>query len=387
MVNRSRAWGFGAVLTLAMGAGPLIVFSISALSPILIQDLGIDRVQLGILATVTYVAAMPLCLAAGRVLRHVSPRRILVMLFLLTAVALVSVGGASAWPLLCVAAACSGVVQSLSNPVTNLLVSQAPPEQPRGVVMGVKQAGVQMAQLIAGVLPLAALLISWRAAVLCLLVVPVVAVGLTLTNLKSEDWRKVASVTVKGFPPRAWWLFAYTLFVATAVQATNMYLPLFGVERLRIDPAVAGASMLIIGALGMISRISWGRVMDGPLRPSTALRVLALSSMAGCVSFVLANISGVSALFWVGVVLHGAGAIAANVVIIHALIDCVEPGQVASASGYQALAQYVGFAVGPLSFGVLVDLSDSYLVAWSLALASYVAALAIAWRFLPRSER
>ena len=253
----------GVVLTLAMGVGPLVIFSLSSLAPELVVDLGVHRVQLGLLATVAYLAAAPLCLMAGPLLRWLDASTVLLLLFGLAAIALALISGARSWWWLCSAAFLSGVVQSMSNPVTNLLVSTSS-DRRRGALMGVKQAGVQMGQLCAGIVALAALLVSWRAA----------------------------------------------------------------------------------GIFG------------------------------------LATATGNPVVLWTGVVVHAAGAIAANVVIIHALITIVRPEQVAAASGFQALAQYLGFAVGPLSFGLLVDQAGSYAVGWVLVATGYLTALAIA-RFAP----
>ena len=371
----------GVVLTLAMGVGPLVIFSLSSLAPELVVDLGVHRVQLGLLATVAYLAAAPLCLMAGPLLRWLDASTVLLLLFGLAAIALALISGARSWWWLCSAAFLSGVVQSMSNPVTNLLVSTSS-DRRRGALMGVKQAGVQMGQLCAGIVALAALLVSWRAAALA--TVPICLLGLVLTFglRRTHAPPTVVSTGPAGLPREAWWLFAYSLFVAVAVQASNVYLPLFATERIGLTSAVAGSTMTLIGMLGIASRIGWGRASDGPRSASSSLRILAGTSLVAAGIFGLATATGNPVVLWTGVVVHAAGAIAANVVIIHALITIVRPEQVAAASGFQALAQYLGFAVGPLSFGLLVDQAGSYAVGWVLVATGYLTALAIA-RFAP----
>jgi predicted MFS family arabinose efflux permease len=383
-----RTLRFGLVLTLTMGVGPLIMFAMGALGPALTVEFGLDRVELGLLSTVAYLVSAPICLAAGRILRVISPRHLLLATFALTALALVAFGLASSWWWLVVAAALSGVVQSFSNPTTNLLVSVAPTDRSRGTVMGVKQAGVQMAQLVAGLLPLAALLVHWRITVLAFVLVAVGGGVLTLTSVSREVGRGLRNGrTSRGLPRRAWWLFGYTFCTASSVMATNTYLPLFGVERLDLTPSVAGATMIIAGVLGMSGRIGWGRATDWIRRPSRALVVLALISLAGGALFGAASVTGVGWLLWAGVVCHGGGAVAANVVIIYALIECVRPDQVAGASGYQALAQCLGFALGPLLFGAVVEASESYVVGWIVVAAGYGVALAVARTALRSGDR
>jgi predicted MFS family arabinose efflux permease len=369
------------VLTLAMGVGPLVIFTLSSLGPELVVDLGVQRVQLGLFATVAYLAAAPLCLMAGPFLRWLNANTVLLLLFGLAAIALALISGARSWWWLCGAAFLSGVVQSMSNPVTNLLVSTSS-DRRRGALMGVKQAGVQMGQLCAGIVALAALIVSWRVAALATVPICLLALVLTFGLRRTHAPPTVISAGPGGLPREAWWLFAYTFFVAIAVQASNVYLPLFGTERIGLTSAVAGSTMTLIGLLGIASRIAWGRASDGPRKASSSLRILASTSLLAAGIFGLATVTGNPAVLWIGVVVHAAGAIAANVVTIHALITIVRPEQVAAASGYQALAQYLGFAVGPLSFGLVIDLAGGYALGWGLVAAGYLMALMIA-RFAP----
>lgn len=371
----------GVVLTLAMGVGPLVIFTLSSLSPQLVSFLGVQRVQFGLLATVTYLAAAPLCLMAGPIMRWLDATTVLFTLFVLAAVALALVSGAQSWGWLVCAAFLSGVVQSMSNPVTNLLVSTSSSPR-RGALMGVKQAGVQMGQLCAGVVALAALVVSWRAASFATVLICVFALLLTVGLRRTRAQPSVVSAGPRGLPRQAWWLFAYSFCVALAVQATNVYLPLFGTERIGLSPSVAGSTMTLVGLLGIASRIGWGRASDGPRSASSALRILVGTSLVAASVLGVATVSASPALLWTGVIIHAAGAIAANVVIIHALITIVRPEQVAAASGYQALAQYLGFSVGPVSFGLLVDHVGTYAVGWAMVALGYLVALSIA-RFAP----
>lgn len=58
--------GLAAAMAVAMGAGPLIVYSISTLSPFLVPALDLTRTQYGSLATLTSVQRhSPRCEQAG----------------------------------------------------------------------------------------------------------------------------------------------------------------------------------------------------------------------------------------------------------------------------------------------------------------------------------
>jgi predicted MFS family arabinose efflux permease len=380
-----RSLRLGVTLTMMMGIGPAIMFAMSALGPELIHTLHLSRIAFGSLSTVAYLAAAPGCLMAGRILSVVSARRLLLGCFGLAVAAFLLVGTARSMLGLVLAACLSGVIQSLSNPVTNQLVAATPDVARRGTITGVKQAGVQMGQLIAGLLPVVALVISWRLAVCLLVPVALLAIHLAATSVPARTERP-ARVRGGRLPAQAWWLFAYSFFVALAVMATNVYLPLFGVQAVGISSAAAGTTLVMAGVLGMLGRIGWGRAMDSLPRLDLALAVLALLSLLGSLTLLAAALSGAAWVMWSGVFLHGVGAIAANAVIVHALLTTLERHQLATASGLQALAQYLGFAVGPIAFGSLVETTDSYVWAWAAAGASYLVAVTIAVLVIGRNQ-
>src|SRR5262249_42396980 len=149
----------------------------------------------------------------GRLIDVYSERTTMFVLHLGSGVALVLAALAQSYLLLVAAVVTSGCLQSLSNPVTNRLVSAYAPRRRRGILMGVKQAGVQMAQFSAGLaMPSLALLVGWRGGL-------GVATGLAVLGLLLT-WRHIprarkagrrGSVTRRGgtVPRAVWWLTAY----------------------------------------------------------------------------------------------------------------------------------------------------------------------------------
>ena len=85
--------------------------------------------------------------------------------FAIAAATLVGMALAPAYPVMLLAAGLAGLALATGNPVTNKLVAVHLPPGSRGLVMGGKQAGVQVGAFLAGALlaPLAAQA-GWRAA-------------------------------------------------------------------------------------------------------------------------------------------------------------------------------------------------------------------------------
>ncbi|WP_309238988.1 MFS transporter, partial [Streptomyces lunaelactis] len=155
-----------ALLTCAMAFSMMQLFLLGALGPRLVDELDVSPTLLGLTTTVGFGAAAVLSPVGGRVVDRVGPRRCLVALLLVSAVALALIGSAPGAGLLLAAVALGGLPQALANPATNKAILATVPPERRGSVTGMKQSGVQLGAFAAG-LPLAALagVAGWRGAV------------------------------------------------------------------------------------------------------------------------------------------------------------------------------------------------------------------------------
>lgn len=154
------------LLTRAMAFSMMQLFLLGALGPRLVADLGVSPTVFGLTTTVGFATAAVLSPAGGRVVDRVGPRRCLVALLVVAAVALALIRTTPGSGALLAAVALGGLPQALANPATNKAILAAVPPARRGSVTGVKQSGVQLGAFAAG-LPLAALagLTGWRGAV------------------------------------------------------------------------------------------------------------------------------------------------------------------------------------------------------------------------------
>lgn len=374
-----------------MGVGPLAVYLLSALSPLVTTALGLSRAQFGLLATVGFAAAAVASAVVGRAVDLLSPRVVMVVLFVGAGLALLMEAVAQSYAWLLAAVILSGSVQALSNPVTNQLVAVRAPIGGRGLLMGVKQSGVQMSQLLAGLaLPAVAAAIGWRGAAGLSALVAFLGLALVTRNVPTRTIaHDHSNLRVVALPNAVWWLAAYAFVSGAAVQATNNYLPLFGYERVGMSATASGMTAAVVGGVGLASRIIWGRVAERLLHPPQALTLLAASSALSGVLLLSSSVTGVAGLMWVGAVIFGASGVAANVVVMLALLRDSPSHVVGTASGVLAVGQYVGFAAGPVSFGLMVDDVSDYTTAWAVVVAVFVVAavLALLWGVKGRHVR
>lgn len=388
--REDTSYGFAALLVLVMGAGPLVLYAVTALAPLVVAELGLSRADLGTLAAVTFVTAAICSALGGRLVDRGNERRITAGILAGAAVSLGLVAVAPQLGWLIAAAAVSGAAQSLSNPVTNRLVSAHAPAHRLGVLVGVKQSGVQLGQLVAGaLLPSIAVAVGWRVAVGCAALIVLSGVVAVRSAVPVEAQPPLhAPRQQRRLPTAVWWLFGYTFLTAAALQATNVYLPLFAHQQLGIPVTAAGMTAAVAGGTGVMARILWSRLAQRPAARRPLMLVLALAASAGLVLLIAAETLALPWLLWPAVVVHGATALGSNAVVMVTVIGSAQRA-VGAASGVLAFGLYLGFAVGPLAFGFAVDGRPAFTPAWTVAAVAYLAAalLVVTWWSLTRRRR
>jgi predicted MFS family arabinose efflux permease len=284
-----------------------------------------------------------------------------------------------------VCAAFGGGSIAASNPTTNKLVAVHIPPGQRGVIMGVKQSGVQIGAFAAGAIlaPIAAWL-GWRAALLLTAALPFLGILGTLVVVPPDriETNSSESRNERRAPMSSavWWLTAYAFLMGSGVSAVTAYLPLYAVERLDFSFQTAGAVAAVIGLVGIAGRIAWGFVSDRRSGFVMPLLMMAIGAVASVLLLIAAERSWV--LVWLGALLLGATAVTWNSVGMLAVIATTGPAAAGRASGYVLFGFYGGFVGSPLLFGTIVDNTDRYEVAWSIVAAIFVLAAVVigAWQ-------
>ena len=158
-----------------MGTSTFAGYAFGVLGPNLIGEFEISRFQLGLLTTCFFLVGGPLSLAAGRATDRFGARRVMLVSFGISGLATqIAMAVAPAYPAMLLAAAVlPASAPAAGNPVTNKLIAIHLPPGRRGLVMGGKQAGVQVGAFLAGALlaPLA-VQVGWREALAWSAVVP-----------------------------------------------------------------------------------------------------------------------------------------------------------------------------------------------------------------------
>ncbi|WP_406055311.1 MFS transporter [Streptomyces sp. NBC_01077] len=378
--------GLTALLTTAMAFSMMQLFLIGALGPRLVDRLGVSETVLGLTTTVGFGTAAVLSPVGGRIVDRVGPRRALVALLAVSAVALGLIGAAPGPALLLAAVALGGLPQALANPATNKAILAAVPAPKRGAVTGAKQSGVQFGAFAAG-LPLAAAagFLGWRGAVW-------VAAGAAFLAALWARRALPADAPAKGgttlrTPSRPSgpvpWLAAFSFFLGAGIASVNTYLALFGAQRLGMGPAVAGALVAVLGVAGIAGRVGWSRAAT-PGRAPWLPGLLAGGAIGAAV--LLAVAPRFEPLVWVAAVAVGLFAVSGNAVSMVLVMQRSAPGRAGQDSALVAAGFFAGFAVGPPLFGLLAE-RGRYGEGWILVAVEFAVAGTVAFAWALRDRR
>lgn len=361
-----------AMLTCAMGIGPLINLALSSISAVVIDDLGITAGQYGWISTVCFTVAAIGSMYAGRLSDRISDRAQMVIIFGGSALAFGLAAMTSSFFWLLGAIIVSGLSQAMANPTTNRLTGLHAPAGKQAGWIGLKQSGQQAAQFAAGALfPSLSLAFGWRgAAALCgllaalLLIWALLQVGPRQAAFHAAASALSDSAAKQPLSPRVLFFAAQACIASIGLTATNVYLPLFGVRELDFPVVLGGVVVSVIGIVGVTSRILWARSMTAGRGTNNLLVVLGAGAVVGSLALVAAGISGEPAFLWIGAVLHGMMALGINVVVMAGVMRVVTTASVGRATGTVSLGLFAGIALGPLVMGSVLDATQSFTIGW-----------------------
>lgn len=369
-----------------MSTGTLMVAIVSVLAPFIIAEFSLSRAQLGSLTSILFLIGALSSPLAGRAVDRLGGRRILILTFVTSACAAVTLASASNYLWVATAMFIGGFALGGANPVTNKLVYNYVVPERRGLTIGVKQAGQPLGTFLGGLLlPLAALHLSWEGAVLSAASLSIVGALVTVKLLPKES-RLPARRKRKGFGAPVKWVGTYAFLMGAGMASVSTYLPLYAQERVGLPVAAAGMVASLMGVAGMASRIVWGRTSDRFAHISYPLAIIAGSSIGSILLILTAEHLGPWAL-WVGAFLYGGTALGWNSVGMLAMVTEMEVSDAGTAAGVVVFAFYGGMILSPVAFGRIVDVTSTYSLGWTFIALLFSIACATAARWWQISRR
>lgn len=381
-----------------MAASTFATLGTSALAPYLRTSLHLSTFEVGLIPGLVFLGALAVSVPAGHITDRIGAGRALTLAQLGVASG-VTVAALAAGRLSFLAGiAIAGIGYGAVNPATNVLSTGLVPRRRRALFLSVKQMGVTLGGLTAGLaLPRIAQALGWRVAMLAAVGVLLsgAAAGRWISSRERAGWFGLTSqqaarprpsavhVSVPGGRPTA--LFG---FLMSGVQLSLAgYLTLYLVEAHRFSKTTAGAALSVAFAAACIGRIAWGWVSDRCFTSHATTLVLVSGASVAGLAAMASGVTGSS--LWLIVVMIGLSSIGWNGVYMALITDSAGPGGLGRATGRGLTAIYAGVAVVPPLLGAIKDIAGSWSAVWAVSIGAVLlaaATLAISPRRLVRVD-
>jgi ACS family hexuronate transporter-like MFS transporter len=362
----------------SLGSGGLAL-----LGPALVAELDLTRAQLGLLATAVFLGAGLALPFAGQLSDRYGARRPFALALGLCGAGLALAAAASGLAWLLAAVVVYGLGYGAARPPAARAIADWVPPHRRGIAMGLTATGASLAGLVCGwLVPPVVDTVGWRAVLAALGMATAGAAGLAWLGYRDGEperstVRRVAALGHALRDRRMRRLCAATCLQAGAALSTTAFLVLFLRERIGLGLGEAGALFALAHAAGTVGRVGWGVLGDGVFggRYETALAVVAGLAAAATLALGAAGAHAPPSLLWVLIFAVGATALGWNGLSSALAMRIAGRSASATASGLNLVAFSLGAVVFPPLFGVLVDATGSYGVAFLANAAASLAAV------------
>ena len=389
-------WVWPLLATLIMQAtAAFLTRLIPTLAPALLDELSWSETAIGYLASLGTVGSILFLFAGAPLIRRAGPIRALQIGIGLGVVGIAALALPFAFAA-ALGALLIGFGYGPSTPAGSEVLQRHAPARHRNLVFSIKQAGVPIGGVLAGVaLPIIAEALGWRAALVFAALVAIAAVAateplrdridaerdrglrlrprvfLSLDNLR----RPLASLRGAGEMQR----MAFVGACFAIGQGTWMaFLVTYLVARLGLTLPQAGFVFAAMQTSGIAGRLLLGWMADRMGSGVLTLKLVAITSAVTSVALalttrewslgaltVLAAIGGVTVSSWNGVQIAEVARLA-------------PPGRIADTTAGSTILIFLGYVVGPAAFAALVALTGRFDLAFhAVALVTLTALVAL----------
>ncbi len=385
-----RTLGLLAETTAAQALGTMAVLTIPAIAPEVGAALDVAPGFVGNQVGLVYLAAALCSLGAGSLVAAVGPWRTSQIAMLLAA------GGSLLASIphlagLALGSVAIGLAYGLLNPAASDLLARHTPPSRRNLVFAIKQTGVPLGGVGAGLIaPPLALAAGWSAPLW------LVAAGGLLLAVASQParagwdagrplgtrsgWQVLGGFRLLGISATLPWLAGASFFFSAVQLCVIAFLVVILVEEAGLGLVMAGTVLAAAQVAGAVGRVLWGVVADQLQDGLLVLLGLAALMAAGSAAVTWLSPAWPVPLLAAAFMLLGATAVGWNGVYLSEIARLSPASAVSAVTGSAMCITFAGVVVGPALFSALHGPLGGYargywlLVAFSLAGAGCVAA-------------
>jgi sugar phosphate permease len=364
--------------------------AIPPLIPFFQPELKLTYSQVGSLMTFLYLGAILMSLPAGSITDRLGVKKTLVFSQIFTGFFVALLGLIGNYLAAIFFTFIVGLGYGMANPPTTKGIMILVEEKNRGLAMSAKQTGVPIAGgLAAAVLPPLALFFSWKFSFVVAGAF-ISAAGLLAQVLYHPQENKflLPKPNSSAPSPQEWkkiyrnrniiFLSIAGAFCALVQSSLFTYTILYLKDTQNFDLIYAAFCLTLMNIGGILGRVLWGVLSDRLFKGSRKIVLQLLVSLIFLATLILGlNLKLPTILLIAILFVLGASAIGWNGVY-HAFIGEISGKEMAGrATGLTMAIVFVGAVIGPVLFGKIVDLYQSYNLAWFSLCAAMVGAFAV----------
>ncbi|HEX2987370.1 MAG TPA: MFS transporter [Chloroflexota bacterium] len=377
-------WVALALAMLSQTSSSFILSVLTPIVPLFQSDLGISKAEVGLLFSATSVGAWSVVLLAGYLTDRFGIRKVMSTALMVAGSMLLCMAAVGSFVQAMVVMFVAGMFRGPVFPSSTKAVLTWFPPQARATAMGVKQMGLPVSGVVAAtILPGLGLALGWRSAVAIpglLIILAGVTAAVFYRAAPGEQTMARSSVGFKqamGVMIRNRMLLMVCLlcFCFLVVQlAMISYLAVYFKEVALLDTfpdessriIAAGGFLAVCQIGGAIARVGWGAMSDRLFHGRRAVVLAIVGALTMSMSVLFASLGPGHPLWALGLsaFCFGVTAVGWNGVYNALLTETVGSQYAATGVGLTMTLTELGTISGPPLFGLVLDVTASYQVAW-----------------------
>ena len=351
------------ITTFIQAASSAAVIGPTVAAPLLLQRLALGPAAVGLFVALVYLGAMFATQIGAFVVRRWGPIRASQLALLCSALGLLLLA-TQPLPLVTLGAVFIGLGYGPITPASSEMLSRTTAPRHYSIVFSIKQTGVPLGGVLAGLMVPALVSLGGPVGALCGVAVLCLVAALSAAPLHREldrgrdpgaRWpspRQVLAPTRLVATHAVLRALALCSFIFSMVQVSlTSYMVSFLTGDLHWSLTAAGAALAASQVAGVVARVGWGFVSDRWLGPRRMLLALALGMTTCSVLMPLLDSASQAPLVVALLCLFGATAVGWNGVYLGTVARVAPPGQAGTATAGTLFFTFFGVVVGPPMFG------------------------------------
>jgi len=376
--------GMVAVQILISGMG----LTLPVLAPVAAPDFGVEPHLVGYYFALHYAFACISSLASGTVIARFGAIRVSQAGLVMVGCGLAIVAAASP-ALMPLSALILGLGYGPATPASSALLARITPPHLFNLIFSIKQTGVPLGFLAAGVaLPSLSLLLGWQgtllvvAGVACLLAVAIEPLHRGYDTDLDPRPARLQAILVRPlrmiFADRVLLLLSVTSLTFAGMQSTlAAFLVTYLTTQIGMSLVAAGLLMSLTQIAGAVGRVVWGMLADWSGRPMLTMAGLGLGMSACALVFGLITRAWPMTAIGAVCMVFGATAIAWNGIFLAQLARYAPKGRTGEITGGSSFMTFGGVTIMPAVFTSILSATGSYALGFAvLAALTFVSGLA-----------